>query len=532
MMEVFWSQFHFMRPLWLLVAIPAIVLLIIRYRREQTSPWQDSLPAHLSKALSVGESGWQRQLPLRLLTVLFAIFIIIAAGPTWQRQPSPFGEDKAPLLIVLDVSDSMQQTDVQPNRLERSKQKILDILSIRNGGSTGLIVYAGSAHVAMPLTEDKAVFEPLLNAISLKIMPRAGKFAEYSIDVIEQEFSTQPQVGTVLLITDGLSANTIPVFDDYFSLTSHQLLVLAVGNEQATSEIPADFAGLSRLAAVADGEMIMMTVDEDDVETIVSRVNRHMMLNVETAMPWQDMGYGLVFVITGCFLLWFRKGWLVQWCFILSLTSGLLAPMPVSATTWSFIDLWLTKDQQGYWHFQQQDYLKAAEDFINPLWKATAYYHAKEYAKAHSYFMREDSVYARMGAANSLAYQREFVAARNLYRDIVAEEPDYPNARHNLAVLQKLIDEINQMSASQNTENDASKELGDAPLTSDGAEQLTTSELMVSETLSAEQLLQDDALNDKWMKRVQSDPARFLRSKFEIQLQQRKYQEKRREQQP
>ncbi len=99
--------------------------------------------------LTIGETGWRKQLPLKLLMVIVTIAIIICAGPTWQREASPFGEDKASMLVVLDNSDSMLAKDLPPSRLERSKQKIRDLLMAYKGSNTGLVVYAGSAHVAM-----------------------------------------------------------------------------------------------------------------------------------------------------------------------------------------------------------------------------------------------------------------------------------------------------------------------------------------------------------------------------------------------
>ncbi len=86
--------------------------------------------------------------------------ILICTGPTWSREPSPFGEDQGALLILLDNSDSMLEEDIAPNRLARAKQKINDLLATRGGGRSGLVVFAGSAHTAMPLTRDTAVFAP------------------------------------------------------------------------------------------------------------------------------------------------------------------------------------------------------------------------------------------------------------------------------------------------------------------------------------------------------------------------------------
>src|SRR5262249_58862855 len=101
--------------------------------------------------------------------------IIALSGPTWRRELPPFVEDKAPLMIALAVGSSMGQTDVAPSRLERGKQKIRDLLAARAGAKTGLIAYAGTAHLVMPLTDDRAVIEPFLAALAPGLMPSAGR---------------------------------------------------------------------------------------------------------------------------------------------------------------------------------------------------------------------------------------------------------------------------------------------------------------------------------------------------------------------
>ena len=75
----------------------------------------------------------------------------------------------------------MLETDIAPNRLTRAKQKISDLLATRDGGRNGLVVFAGSAHTAMPLTRDNAVYDPILAAIRPEIMPKAGKRTEQVI---------------------------------------------------------------------------------------------------------------------------------------------------------------------------------------------------------------------------------------------------------------------------------------------------------------------------------------------------------------
>jgi Ca-activated chloride channel homolog len=550
--SLIWHQFHFMRPWWLLTFIPFTSLIFQRWRHDaQNEQWQKLLPAHLLAALTVGDNGWKKQLPLKILTIVIAVSIIICAGPTWQRQSSPFGEDKSPVMVVMDVSQSMLQTDIAPSRLNRTKQKVEDLLTMRDGGRTGLIVYAGSAHLAMPLTQDIDIYKPLLNAVTPKIMPRDGKFAEYALPLIEQQFAsnqrdnTQPAdaanpdtskkntpeqvtqdppvsiAGTVVLFTDGMGANTVEAFQQYFKDSPHQLLVVAVGSSDKPSDIPLDINGLQTLTEASNGKLEMLTVDNQDMEWVNNQINRHMQLSLDSALPWQDMGYYLVFVVALLFLLWFRSGWLVQWCMAGMLVLGALSPNTAEANDWHFADIWMTADQQGQWYFNQEDYVTAAERFADPMWKGVALYSAGEYKAAHAYFMRVDSDQALFNAANALAHSREYVAARNLYDALLVHNDAFPNAQHNRDVLQGIIDNINMQSESQaNTENEASRELGDAPQTADGADEQVAKELVLEEALTAEQLLQDEALNARWMQRVQADPARFLSTKFNLQLNQ------------
>lgn len=86
-----------------------VFLIWLRWHEESKPSWKDILPDHLREVLTIGEHGWRKQLPLKLLMVNVFIAILICAGPSWQREASPFGEDKASMLVVLDNSDSMLQ---------------------------------------------------------------------------------------------------------------------------------------------------------------------------------------------------------------------------------------------------------------------------------------------------------------------------------------------------------------------------------------------------------------------------------------
>ncbi|MGF1872202.1 vWA domain-containing protein [Photobacterium indicum] len=538
-----WQQFHFIRPYWLLVLIPLCLVVYLRWKQEADEQWQQFLPSHLRQVLTIGETGWRKHLPLKLLTVSMVLAILVCAGPSWQREASPFGEDKSSLLVVLDNSDSMLLQDIAPSRLERAKQKIRDLMALRQGGRTGLVVYSGSAHIAMPLTQDSDVFTPFLAAIEPDIMPVEGKSAETVLPLLTQQLGTET-VGTVLLLTDGVNPNTIEQFEAYFAESPHQLLILAVGNTTVKTGSPLDLTSLRKLASATGGKVFELTVDDGDITTLNRQIKRYMQLNNESAMPWKDMGYYLLIPVAFMLLLWFRKGWLVQWCVLAAVSLSVsyspdteAQPVMSKAETvvqevtigetlnqW-WMNLWLTPDQQGQFYFNHGDYLQAAIHYSDSYRKGVAYYYAAEYQFARSAFMQDGSEIAMLNTGNALARQREYLAARDLFRQL-AKKADSSSvrqqAKHNWEAIQSIVDEINRTSESQMGTTDGPEDsfelADDQPRTSDGAEEKVDASMMVRETLNANEILGSPELADKWLRRVEADPKYFLRAKFLIQL--------------
>lgn len=190
-------------------------------------------------------------------------------------------------------------------------------------------------------------------------------------------------------------------------------------------------------------------------------------------------------------------------------------------TTWicvypkAFADIWLTQNQQGYIFFLQGEYADAASRFSDVRWQAYSLYGAEKFTQSAVIFGQFQGAEAIFSQGNAYAHAGEYLQARDHYLKI----PEHVGAKHNLTIVQKLIDDINRMSESQQPESgDAPKELGDAPRRADGAEkqEMRTQKL---EQYSAEQLLLDPDLNAMWLRQVQKDPAVFLANKFNSQLQ-------------
>jgi len=549
------SHFHLLRPLWLLALIPLLWTMYHLYRaRSPFDKWQKIIAPNLIKAMRVRHTHVRRLNPLNVFAVSSVLIIIILAGPTWKQQASPFSEDLSALVIVLDASSSMDQKDVQPSRLERAKQKIEDLLALRPGGRVGLIVYAGSAHSVIPLTNDMEVVNNFLKAVTSDMMPKPGKFAEKALPIADRMLQVKlangiEVKGTLLLLSDGIGPETSTEFEKYFSNNQHQLLVLGIGNDPSSeshiTSTPLEEKALIDLANTSDGHYQSLTLDQGDVKYLNRRINSHLVIVEDGTRPWFDSGYYLLYPLIFLMLFWFRKGWTLNWSLIV-IVAVLYSPNPrlmagedniknpdakdvgvVEQLEDKFLRLWLTPDQLGQFYMLNGHYARAAKSYDAIAWRGVAYYRAEDFKAAAEMFSRIESIEGHFNLANAWAHSRNYIKAVKSYNQVLkldAEHKDdeisiYRSALKNRDRMQKIIDEINLLSASQKAENtDSTRDLpDDQPQTADGAEREDFTEQKI-EQLTAEDILLDDSINELWMRQVQKDPSQFLRIKFHMQL--------------
>lgn len=320
------QHFHFLRPYWLLAFV--IIYYIIRafsLRDDSLSQWRSLMSKQVLTHLTVSGNNNHWLSPQKMSLILALPLCIVLMGPTWQQQPSPFSENNAPLLIALDVSKTMEQGDVQPSRLLRAKQKVIELLELRGDSKTALIAFAGSAHVVMPITNDREMIRHFLDALSEKIMPVSGKLPETILPLANKLLASSSVPGTVLLIGDGATNNTVTSFHDFFATQSAQLIVWGIGqsataeqgsnaqDELITDVIPMQLEQLKALSSESDGRLVLMSNDNSDVKRVNNYIKHNLVIVDDNSRPWHDSGYPLVFVVAFIFLFWFRKGWTLQW---------------------------------------------------------------------------------------------------------------------------------------------------------------------------------------------------------------------------
>ena len=317
------QTFHFLRPWWLL-ALPVAALVFLNVRnRKKNDPVSSTFAPHLLPYLLVRDQGEDRFKPYHLLLLFWLVAAAALAGPSWRREPSPFAEDQAALVIVQKNTPSMLAKDIQPSRLARSAHKISDLLALRQGARTALIAYAGSSHLVMPLTSDSSVITTYAGELSPEIMPKEGDAVVEALAMAAELLAQAGSGGTILLITDSLTAEQRPALKDAAeSITRFPVSILAVAGPPGTP-IPADSPDAPALdrknleagARIVDAAVTVVSHDSADVEEINTNIVRSHTLHLSggDGERWRDGGYLLIPVLLVLGLVWCRKGWYVRW---------------------------------------------------------------------------------------------------------------------------------------------------------------------------------------------------------------------------
>jgi len=302
------ENFHFLRPLWLLALLPALLLFwLIHRQQDRYLSWTQFIDPHLLKHLIVDNNKQRNIKPLHLLFMIWILASVALAGPAWQREPSPFADDEAGLVVLLKVSETMNGTDIQPSRLERAKQKLRDLLALRKGAATGIIVYSGSAHLVMPLTKDDRIINAMIEELTPDLMPVNGDALMAALDKARSLFEKSDTSGSVLVMADTVSPSQI----NALSTGETKLPVQFLAAHSPSMKLD---DGLKRAAGILNGSVVKMTFDQEDVEEIAGRAKTEFksLSSNQEGERWRDFGYFMVPLIALCGLMWSRKGWVVR----------------------------------------------------------------------------------------------------------------------------------------------------------------------------------------------------------------------------
>ncbi|MBD8122611.1 VWA domain-containing protein [Pseudomonas lutea] len=461
---------HWLRPGWLLL-LPLLGWLLWRLwnRQKRVGRWQMILPSAFHSALLSGGGGRESKLPWIVLGIGWLLAVLALLGPSWQRVEQNSQRPVDPLVVMLELTPEMLAADSPPTRLEQARRKLLDLLQARSDSQTAIIVYAGSAHTLVPLSDDLATSKNLLDAIRPSIMPEAGQRADLAVrkalDLLEQGDLGQ---GRLLWIGSSLSeAERQGIRAAMTGRDAPALLMLGVGTAEGapvTQEkggflkdaqggilVPRlDGPVLKDFADSMAGRYTALRLDNQDLNDLglldgpKSLISEGQKVRLDR---WADQGYWLLLpllLLAGCAG---RRGWLL--CLPL-----LLMTVPQASYAFDFQDLWRRPDQQGERLLKRHHPAEAARHFQDPRWQGVALYQAGDYAGAAQRFAQGSGAVDHYNRGNALARSGELDGAIDAYAQALDRQPDFPAALANKALVEQVL-KLNKTANPSETETKA-----------------------------------------------------------------------------
>ena len=253
--------------LWLLLLVPVIVAgyAIMRYRRRKALKafGDEELVNELMPRYSAVK-GWLRCL---LTALAFACFVVGLARPMVGAALKEHQSSGAEIMICLDVSNSMLAQDYSPDRLSRAKLAISRIVDRLEGDRIGLIIFAGSSFVQLPITTDYVSAKMFLNSIDTQSVPVQGTAIGAALVTAAKSFSAQSEKSrAIIVITDGENHEDDAVeAAKQVASTGIRIFTVGVGSLQG-QPIPKD----GELMKDKDGNIVVTRLDEETLRRIAS----------------------------------------------------------------------------------------------------------------------------------------------------------------------------------------------------------------------------------------------------------------------
>lgn len=448
------EQFHLLRPLWLL-AMPLFWLVVWWFRRARggAGVWRDVCDPDLAPYV-LRRDGGARPLPAWTILAAGTVLLLALSGPTWEQAPVPVFRGQSALVVVLDLSASMNAADVEPSRLARARFKIADLLDTDASAQTALVVFATHAFVVTPLTGDRATIKSHLQGLETGIMPAQGSEPAAGLELARQLLGQAGAInGQVLLITDGADRAALARARDALAGGDFTLSVLGVGSS-AGAPIPdsqggfvrddggniimssLDGTALGELARAGGGTYAELGADNRDIRELAARIDsgfdaQARKLEDLAASQWREAGPWLLLPLLPLAAIGFRRGLIVG--------IATLALLPVSDDARA--GWWWTDDQAGSRAFARGAWDDAAAHFQRRDWRGAANYRAGAYEQALGDFADGEDARSHYNRGNALARLGRYEEAIAAYDKSLELAPDLADAAHNRQLIEQLLSE-------------------------------------------------------------------------------------------
>jgi len=233
------------KALWLLFAVPVILLPAYIWCFWQKARTLRVLAGReMLKKINNAVSIRKQIFKAFLLLAAFVSIVVALTEPKWNPQAQKIRRRGRDICILLDTSRSMLAEDIKPNRLQRSKIAISDLLETLAGDRVAIVTFAGNSVVKCPLTQDYAFVRMALADISVESTSRGGTMIGDAIrKATEEVFDRQSRkFKDIILITDGEEHEGYESFPvqaaEKAAAEGIRIIAIGLGDENEGSRIP------------------------------------------------------------------------------------------------------------------------------------------------------------------------------------------------------------------------------------------------------------------------------------------------------
>ncbi len=544
-------EFIFLRPWWLLL-IPVGFVLAFAVTRRHRNSWRRICDSELFSELPLISDRVSERVVGISIVVGWLLAVIALAGPAWDRDQNALYQSVDAMVVVFDLSRSMNSTDLLPSRLERARYKALELIEAQQDKSVGLVAFAGDAFDVTPISDDIGTVSHLLHSLQIQMMPVQGSLASTGLYRAHQLLNNSGyRRGAVVLLTDGVDEDAFSAAkslrDDGFRLS-----VIAVGTAAGApisvddGDFLKDGAGKFVVAQVNVGTLVKLANQGGGLFSLVSEPFTESMLhtvdfggdsveltaNDDSSVGWNDRGPWILLVLLPLVALIFRRGWILSVLILLPVTSQ-------DAYAFKWEDLWLRSDQQAAAAVREEDFDNSWLT-EHPEWNGIALYRQNKFEEATAEFSKSRDKVANFNTGNAKAKDGDLQGAIEKYEAAIEIDPDFEEAQFNLNLVKKLLQEQQRRQRGRQDDSRESQEINsqDNEASSDQLERSSPNSgqgeeeeiehrdeprdeenqlASMEDSVDREQ----DQLMEQWLQKIQDDPTGLLRRRFYYEYQER-----------
>ncbi len=255
--------------------LPILVIIFYFLYKNKSKLLERFADKELHSVIVSSYSNIKNYVKFGIVLLAFACLIIAAANPQVGTKLQEVKQTGIDVYILLDVSRSMNAEDIKPNRLEKAKYQISNLIQKLHGDRIGLIIFAGKAYIQFPLTTDYSAAGLFLSAVDVNSVPQQGTSIGSAINLAVESFDSSSTEKVIITITDG-EDHEGDVMDAVDKAVSNGIKIYTIGLG-STGGVPipvynsrGDMVGFKK---DNEGNSVLTKLDEESLKQIASAGN-------------------------------------------------------------------------------------------------------------------------------------------------------------------------------------------------------------------------------------------------------------------